>query len=117
MLLTYYIYHIFPTFFYGSVNLSISLSNPLISEYFSFFFFFLMIRRPPRSTLSSSSAASDVYKRQPLHNSHDRDRKLHEPCTLPTGSNVESPVPQQITPVFWICLAFKLRTGMAGEER
>ena len=27
-----------------------------------------MIRRPPRSTLSSSSAASDVYKRQLLHN-------------------------------------------------
>ena len=26
-----------------------------------------MIRRPPRSTLSSSSAASDVYKRQSLH--------------------------------------------------
>eukprot|EP00658_Telonema_sp_P-2_P034168 TRINITY_DN24964_c0_g1_i1.p1 TRINITY_DN24964_c0_g1~~TRINITY_DN24964_c0_g1_i1.p1 ORF type:complete len:228 (+),score=41.78 TRINITY_DN24964_c0_g1_i1:59-742(+) len=35
------------------------------------FFFFLMIRRPPRSTLSSSSAASDVYKRQYLH-----DRKI-----------------------------------------
>src|SRR5450756_2707833 len=26
-----------------------------------------MIRRPPRSTQSRSSAASDVYKRQPLH--------------------------------------------------
>src|SRR5665648_1174841 len=26
-----------------------------------------MIRRPPRSTLSSSSAASDVYKRQIVH--------------------------------------------------
>eukprot|EP00658_Telonema_sp_P-2_P021452 TRINITY_DN18541_c0_g1_i1.p1 TRINITY_DN18541_c0_g1~~TRINITY_DN18541_c0_g1_i1.p1 ORF type:complete len:260 (+),score=86.05 TRINITY_DN18541_c0_g1_i1:155-934(+) len=30
-----------------------------------------MIRRPPRSTLSSSSAASDVYKRQRLHELHD----------------------------------------------
>src|SRR5678816_1226670 len=27
-----------------------------------------MIRRPPRSTLDRSSAASDVYKRQALHN-------------------------------------------------
>ena len=30
-------------------------------------FFFLMIRRPPRSTLDRSSAASDVYKRQGIH--------------------------------------------------
>ena len=30
-----------------------------------------MIRRPPRSTLSSSSAASDVYKRQLSHRSHE----------------------------------------------
>eukprot|EP00658_Telonema_sp_P-2_P027615 TRINITY_DN2129_c0_g1_i7.p1 TRINITY_DN2129_c0_g1~~TRINITY_DN2129_c0_g1_i7.p1 ORF type:complete len:453 (+),score=106.60 TRINITY_DN2129_c0_g1_i7:132-1490(+) len=30
-----------------------------------------MIRRPPRSTLSSSSAASDVYKRQVLHEGTD----------------------------------------------
>ena len=30
-------------------------------------FFFLMIRRPPRSTLDRSSAASDVYKRQVVH--------------------------------------------------
>ena len=29
--------------------------------------FFLMIRRPPRSTLDRSSAASDVYKRQLVH--------------------------------------------------
>ena len=33
----------------------------------SIFVFFLMIRRPPRSTLDRSSAASDVYKRQLLH--------------------------------------------------
>src|SRR5674536_208971 len=31
-----------------------------------------MIRRPPRSTLSSSSAASDVYKRQYLHDTPDK---------------------------------------------
>src|SRR5664280_3813915 len=48
-----------------------------------------MIRRPPRSTLSSSSAASDVYKRQRLHDPERRGlRSAHsgrEPPLLRRG--------------------------------
>eukprot|EP00658_Telonema_sp_P-2_P046532 TRINITY_DN3474_c0_g1_i4.p1 TRINITY_DN3474_c0_g1~~TRINITY_DN3474_c0_g1_i4.p1 ORF type:complete len:172 (-),score=41.89 TRINITY_DN3474_c0_g1_i4:81-596(-) len=36
-----------------------------------------MIRRPPRSTLSSSSAASDVYKRQVLHEGVGSEGRLN----------------------------------------
>ncbi|CZR83250.1 aspartate aminotransferase [Clostridioides difficile] len=39
----------------------------------SVFFFFLMRRRPPRSTRKESSAASDVYKRQELLDSKQKE--------------------------------------------
>ena len=40
----------------------------VMMKFLNYQFFFLMIRRPPRSTPLYSSAASDVYKRQSLHN-------------------------------------------------
>ena len=49
------------------------------------FVFFLMIRRPPRSTLERSSAASDVYKRQLLHQVQLGDKLQHHAAALPHG--------------------------------
>eukprot|EP00658_Telonema_sp_P-2_P028458 TRINITY_DN21801_c0_g1_i2.p1 TRINITY_DN21801_c0_g1~~TRINITY_DN21801_c0_g1_i2.p1 ORF type:complete len:116 (-),score=24.89 TRINITY_DN21801_c0_g1_i2:55-402(-) len=46
-------------------------------------FFFLMIRRPPRSTLSSSSAASDVYKRQQIHNYNTISKSNKQSSSFP----------------------------------